>query len=117
MTGAPSRRQVLIPTGLGRCGGSRKQNLVARHTNRMKAARTCARRRSAPSTKVIRKDGAYLRRNQGKVSCLTPGEPLGGNAQGKSAEAIVATKSRRAEQEESMSILRARRRKRRRNEG
>ena len=93
MTGTPSRRQALIPTILGRCGGSRKQNLVVRNTNRMKATRTCARRRSTPSASVIRRNGVFLRRNQRKVSCLTPGEPLEGNGQGKSAEAIVATQS------------------------
>lgn len=91
MTRTPSRRQVLIPITLGRCGGSWKQNLVARNTNRMKATRSCARRRGTPSASVIRRNGVYLRRNQRKVSCLTPGEPLEGNDQGKSAEAIVAT--------------------------
>jgi len=93
MTRTPSRRQVPSPISVGQVRRKPEAKPGCEEHEPHEGDSSLREEAWYSERECHPEDGAYLRRNQRKVSCLTPGEPLEGNDQGKSAEAIVATQS------------------------
>lgn len=90
MTGTPSQRQVLRPATVGRVRRKLEAKPGCEEHEPHEGVSDLGKEAWHSELECHPEDEVYLRHSQGKVSCLTPGEPLIGNDQGKSAEAIVA---------------------------